>query len=452
MASCAIGFQAGFILGCAEVLDYVVNATSLTALFIACLAQQWPELTPFEPLLLLVSVVFTCAILKLGGKTFWRFTFVLAVLLLLWIVIYCLGAIPYLDYAANAGGLDSAFLGDFQMWFSQLPNGIWLYTGIEGLNTLCNEVHDPTASIPRGQVACMLTVFATAIAIYVVALGLPPGFEALPTVFAILNGLFDQLFNISDDMATLLTLSSIWAGIPGLVLCSSNIIASMSESKLLGIDLHERHATFETPARALVFTCSFMLILCFIMLYSPTGSAVLLAISSLLTYLVYISQCVGYIFLKRRFRTMPRSFHSPLGVPGAAFSTLVFSFCAISSVAVKDTDVECLVLASCLVLLLSLYYQCYAKSRQTISEDERKLLFFVHIANNNNARRRHTLHSLLKRWLKYVPTTVSYKSPSKARPTSAKVYIANSKKSIAKAAKDAKHNVDRRIDSLSKIQ
>ncbi|KAF0725160.1 hypothetical protein Ae201684_016312 [Aphanomyces euteiches] len=265
---------------------------------------------------------------------------------------------------------------------------------------------------------------------------LPPGFDALPTVFAILNGLFDQLFNISDDMATLLTLPSIWAGIPGLVLCSSNIIASMSESKLLGIDLHERHATFETPARALVFTCSFMLVLCFIMLYSPTGSAVLLAISSLLTYLVYISQGVGYIFLKRR----------------AVFSALVFSFCAISSVAVKDTDVECLVLASCLVLLLSLYYQCYAKSRQTISEDERKLLFFVHIANKNNARRRHTLHSLLKRWLKYVPTTVSYKSPSKARPTSAKVYIANSKKSIAKAAKDAKHNVDRRIDSLSKIQ
>ncbi|KAF0725166.1 hypothetical protein Ae201684P_007556 [Aphanomyces euteiches] len=66
LSRCAIGFQAGFILGCAEVLDYVVNAASLTALFIACLAQQWPELTPFEPLLLVVSVVFTCAILLMS--------------------------------------------------------------------------------------------------------------------------------------------------------------------------------------------------------------------------------------------------------------------------------------------------------------------------------------------------------------------------------------------------
>ncbi|KAH9144025.1 hypothetical protein AeRB84_012009 [Aphanomyces euteiches] len=134
-----------------------------------------------------------------------------------------------------------------------------MFTGVEALNTLCNEVYDPKNFIPHGQIACVLTVFVTAIAIYMVTLGPTPGIYDLPNVFAIFNGCYTQLLNISDETSTLLSLPACLACIPGLLLSSSNIVASMSkESKLLPFDVHTRHATFHTAVPALACTCSIL--------------------------------------------------------------------------------------------------------------------------------------------------------------------------------------------------
>jgi hypothetical protein len=40
---------------------------------------------------------------------------------------------------------------------------------------------------------------------------------------------------------------------------------------------------------------------------------------------VYVTQCVGFICLRLQFADLPRSWYSPLGIPGAVFSILIFT-------------------------------------------------------------------------------------------------------------------------------
>ncbi|CAK5190881.1 unnamed protein product, partial [Aphanomyces euteiches] len=62
---------------------------------------------------------------------------------------------------------------------------------------------------------------------------------------------------------------------------------------------------------------------------------------------------------------------------------------------IQDTTLSCFLSVASVVLLLSFYYQVYAKSRQAFSEDERKILIFAHIAKNNDAKRKASAHRLL---------------------------------------------------------
>ncbi|KAG9406228.1 hypothetical protein AC1031_002554 [Aphanomyces cochlioides] len=350
LSRCTIGFQAGFILGCAEILEYLMNLSSVNVVFGRMVVSIWPEWEPYRLLIWFLTIASSSLLVGIGGKLYWRFILGLAVFLLLQVVIF---------YGQYAGGPEYTFIGGSKLWFAVFPFGVWMLSGIEALNTLCNEVRDPKKMIPRGQAACCLTVFATACCIYIVAIGLPPGLEALMGTMVTFNNCYTKMFKITETFSTILFFPACLACLPGLLLSSANILASMSESKLLPYDDHTRHSTLHSPIRALLCTSTWAFATCFITAYAPDFDYTMYSVTIVFSCLAYTSQCFSYAYLKRRYETMPREFHSPLGVSGAVYAALIFTCCAI----------------------------VYAKDRQTISEDERKILFFAHIANNNAKRR-----------------------------------------------------------------
>ncbi|CAK4086442.1 unnamed protein product [Aphanomyces euteiches] len=364
LSRCTIGFQAGFILGCAETLD-------VTVIFGRLVASIWPEWEPYQPLIWFLTIASSSLLVAIGGKLYWRFILGLAVFLFLQTLIFCLGCLQYLDYGQYAGGPEYTFVGGPELWFAVFPFGVWMFSGIEALNTLCNEVRDPKTMIPRGQVACSLTVFATACSIYIVAIGLPPGLEALMGSLVIFNNCYIEMFKITDTFSTILFFPACLSSFPGLLLSSSNILASMSESKLLPYDVHTRHPTLHSPIRALLCTSTWAFATCFITAYLPDFDYTMYSVTILFSCLAFTSQCFGYAYLKRRYKTMSREFHSPLGVPGAVYAVLIFTCCAISTLVIQETNLSCTITVVCVFGALSLYYQVYAKTRQTISEDER---------------------------------------------------------------------------------
>ncbi|KAG9398086.1 hypothetical protein AC1031_015006 [Aphanomyces cochlioides] len=366
------------------------------------MAGQKPALAPFQPLIWLVVTLLSFLLLAIGGKLFWRFVLVVAVVFVLQVVVFIFLAVSYVDYGLNSG---RAFHGGLSVWLSVMPFGMWLFTGTEGLNTLANEVHDPKTSIPRARPS--------------VDIGLPTGMD---------DSLDSKLFNLAIDHAMIWTSLASLACMSGVLLAASNIVASMSESRrLLPLDLHSRHAKLHSPIRALVCTSLIKFSFCCVMFYFPQATPAVFGVVSLSSCMGYISQSIGYIVLKRRFRAMTRTFHSPFGIPGAVYAMAVFSCCATSVLFVQNTSLSSFVHFGSILVVMAVYYQSYAKSRQAFSEDERKFLLFVHIANNNDAKRRSSTsrRPFVRRFLRYVNTAMSSKKRSSTTARSGKIYVAS---------------------------
>ncbi|KAH9144026.1 hypothetical protein AeRB84_012010, partial [Aphanomyces euteiches] len=237
LSRCALGFQAGLLMGCCEVLEYTLLLAAMTIIFAQTLTVQKPELGSYQPLIWFVHILVTFILLALGGKIYWRFVLVVAILSILQVVVFVILAAPVDDYALNSGGAATAFLGDFKNWFAVLPFGLYLFTGTEGLSTLANEAHDPRHAIPRGHIASILTLFTTASSIYIVSRGLPLYMDI---------SLDGQLFKMSKQVAIVWTTISSLACTSAVLLAASNIVESMSESRLFPCELHGRHAKLHT--------------------------------------------------------------------------------------------------------------------------------------------------------------------------------------------------------------
>ncbi|CAK4431170.1 unnamed protein product [Aphanomyces euteiches] len=417
LSRCALGFQAGLLMGCCEVLEYTLLLAAMTIIFAQTLTVQKPELGSYQPLIWFVHILVTFILLALGGKIYWRFVLVVAILSILQVVVFVILAAPVDDYALNSGGAATAFLGDFKNWFAVLPFGLYLFTGTEGLSTLANEAHDPRHAIPRGHIASILTLFTTASSIYIVSRGLPLYMDI---------SLDGQLFKMSKQVAIVWTTISSLACTSAVLLAASNIVESMSESRLFPCELHGRHAKLHTPIRAILCASLMEFIFCCVTFYYPPSAYPIFSFLSL-------ASCMAGVL-------NPWLELLPFGIYGAIYSMTIYSMtiflcCSISVVFVQNTDIWCFILSLTIFILLSIYYQCYAKSRQSFSEDERKLLLFVHIANNNDAKHRSpsssTSYRILKRLSKYLKNASKGMSTMKgsSAASSAKVFVTNGKQS-----------------------
>ena len=57
----------------------------------------------------------------------------------------------------------------------------WFFVGVESLSFAVNNSADPKKSVPRAQIGCVLTLFATMMLVLFVSCSLPEGVEALST-------------------------------------------------------------------------------------------------------------------------------------------------------------------------------------------------------------------------------------------------------------------------------
>ncbi|ETV81873.1 hypothetical protein, variant 3 [Aphanomyces astaci] len=392
LSRCTLGFYAGFILGCCEILEYVLYVASVNVMLGKTVVGQWSELEPFQPIVWMISHALAIAMLIVGGQVFWRANLVLALILVVQVVVFIGGSAPSVNFSAYAGGPEHYFQGSASDWVATLPTAMWLYAGIESINTLSNDVDNPRGAIPKGQMSAMTTVFLSSVGIYIIAIGLPPGIDALPSTRAIFNGGYHTLFNLSDTHTTLLSIPACFSSTPGFLFASGNILSAMAESKLFPRALCRRHVTYGTPIYALLVTSAMSFGLCFGEMYALDAARVFYHSSMFFGTAAYTAQCVGYVFLKKRYKNIPRTFRSPLGVAGAGVAICVFTLCALSILMFQDTQTGTSKAAMVVVLaVLSMYYHLFAKSRQTISDDEQKLLFFAHVAKHNNSKKRNRM-------------------------------------------------------------
>ncbi|KDO17305.1 hypothetical protein SPRG_17112 [Saprolegnia parasitica CBS 223.65] len=125
---------------------------------------------------------------------------------------------------------------------------------------------------------------------------------------------------------------------------------------------------------------------CLAAYFVPSVNTHLFSVCMLSSFCAYSAQCYGYIYLRRRFHHLERTFTSPLGVPGAVFAFCVWQLNILSILGFQTSPGVAFGAFAVLWCLLTIYYYAYAKHRQTISDDERKILFVAHVANYNASR------------------------------------------------------------------
>ncbi|KAF0689834.1 Aste57867_18746 [Aphanomyces stellatus] len=321
----SMGYFCGFLVGCCETLQYIIYTSSsvlvLTDMLVVCL---FPGITYFaiKPLLWILIYATILALHLRGHHLFWRTNALLAAVSLAVLVVYIGGSLPTVHFSQYAGGPAWQFRGGGAAFLRHLPLTAWFFVGIESLNTVSNMVARPKHIIPFGQVACMLTLLVTSASVFFVAVSLPPGVASLATDLVVLNAGFTTMLSIPAAAATALSIPATFATIYGFVFSYSSILASMAASKLLPSHLAFHHPTYQSHPVAAAAGSALGLVFCAVTT-AASPNIQLYNVCMTFGFLANVAQCWNFLYFSIRFKHVPRTFHSPLGVGGAVVAIAV---------------------------------------------------------------------------------------------------------------------------------
>ncbi|KDO28438.1 hypothetical protein SPRG_06676 [Saprolegnia parasitica CBS 223.65] len=378
LARCSLGFSVGFLVGMCEILEYIAYVASSVLSLTQLVLILAPSLVDVQPLLWLLIYGVSICIQGIGGPLFWRTTLLLAVVSFSILLLWALGSASYVAYPATLPHHNGD--GSLKTFMTNLPLAAWLYVGVEAVSLASDEVENAKAVVPKAQLYCILTLLATSVVSVVLCVGLPPGVDQLPTVLATMSSGFILFTGLSDQVVTAFAIPATFATVFGFIFAYGKLIAALASSQLLPHVCAHQFGPHKTPLVALLLGSCVGYLLCLLVFFCPGVGHNLFNICMLSASTGYASQCVGYVVLRRKFKHIQRSQPSVFGIPGAMYALAVWALVIVAIAGFQNDSGTALMSFLSLLCLLSVYYHGYAKTRQTFSEDERKVLFVAHIA------------------------------------------------------------------------
>ncbi|OQR89085.1 Amino Acid-Polyamine-Organocation (APC) Family [Achlya hypogyna] len=394
LGRCTIGFTVGFLVACCEILEYIAHTSTAMLSLTSLLTHYNPALAIYAPILWFVLFILIIGIHIYGSTLFWRVNLAICILSLGLTIIWAGGSIPYLNFNDTLTA-DTLVIGGASGCMQAIPSATWLFVGLEALSTAGDDVADPRVTVPTGQRRAIYTLFITGFVSLIFVAGLPPGVDYLPNVGVTTSTGFMAMFGISDEHATLLAIPTSFGTTYGFVFAYTKLLTAVASSNLISPYFQMRFFQNQTPAISLVTGAVLAYLLC--SMCFPATTNVPYNVCMLSATVAYSTQCYGYIYLKRNFGHLERKYTSPLGVPGAVFSMVVWLVIIVSIAFFQDDNGAAVVTFVALEVVLVLYYHYYAKHSQIFSEEERKILFVTHVAKFNNKKKsKHTSKSTLR--------------------------------------------------------
>ena len=342
LARVTLGFYTGFLIGCCEIIEYIVYV-SISVLSLGTMFGHITGMDPkFEPLVWVASYVSAVSVYCYGGRLFWIVNMLLAISSFVILVIYCLGSLKFADFRnaqyvtwdslttslpaeISGGGSGTAwFVGGFSSFMYVLPLPAWFYVGIESINFACTDIDEPKKNMPKSSLTCIATLVVTSFAVLFISSSLPLTADtsdpssSLATSSAPLSIGFRLMFNITDAAAMALSLPATYATAFGFIFSYGRLMISMSESRLLPRCFRKMHSLAYITGSLISFG------VCLLVYFVPLVNKYLFNITILSGFCAYTSQLYGFIMLRTRFKSLPRKFHSPVGIPGAVVGIIIF--------------------------------------------------------------------------------------------------------------------------------
>jgi L-asparagine transporter-like permease len=188
-------------------------------------------------------------------------------------------------------------------------------------------------------------------------------------------------FAIHPIYATILSLPATYATAFGFIYSYGRLIEAMANSKLLPKVCKLTTDSSGTPYVAMIAGSIVGYGICLLCYFVPSITIHLFDICILSAFMTYSSQSISYIYMKIHYSSIERAFKSPLGIYGAVFALVVWVLGAISVVVFANDDYFAVKVFSSLCAILGLYYYFFVRATQTISDEERQILFVAHVIN-----------------------------------------------------------------------
>ena len=395
MARVVLGFHAGFLIASFEFLEYVVFLSQSAQYLGETMAGFLDMHKSMAPVISLLFFVFCGVVVLSGDRWFWRVNGLLAVVSLLILVAYCLGSLPYVDFAKHASferntsnfmAPENWFVGGMRAFMHVLPLTTWGFGGLESAALLSDMTAEPRVNVPRGMIAGTLTMVCVIFAMVFIAASLHPGIRNLQSQSYLMD---DGWYSMGVSLET-----GRWLVLPaqvamgfGFVLPASKLLRAMVSSNLLPSLVPEEKDEQWSQRVCVVAVLVVGMMVCLWSMYQP--SLHIANIPILFAQVTYLSNLFAFYKLRTDFSSREHKFRSPFGIPGAVFAACMFVLIGASVIGFQDSYYPPLFVGS-VIVVLTIYYFAYAKKHQHFSDDEQKSLLVLHVILNNRNKKKNS--------------------------------------------------------------
>jgi ethanolamine permease len=380
LARVTAGIFPGYLVGCYDALSTITYVASSVLALGATITELTGASQSLEPLYWAIFYITAMAIHCYGGRFFWKFNMFLALVSLVLLLVYILGAARWANFSVYAVGDSHGqwFKGGLREFTRQVYISTWFFVGVEGITIACQDVPNPKHNIPRGYLTCVWTLFFTAFGTFFVCVSLPPESNALPDSLAPLQMGYHLIFQIPLKLSIIFTLPALYATAFGFMFFYGRQLRAMGNAGLVNPMIGTSLEKYKTPFNGLLFGSAIGYSICLPCFFFPSFGGYLFQMSMLCCTMIYLSQFASYVVFKSLLGNIKREYHSPLGVAGAMVGAVVFLLIMISIAFFQD-DFYTLIAFVLFTLLSSIYYYLYVKDRQFFSVEEKTVLMAAHV-------------------------------------------------------------------------
>lgn len=388
---CVLGPLIGYLIGFFEAMQYIMFMTTCLSYVGRILGRVFHTARVYQPLYWLCFYILAVPFQLLGGNLFWKASVLLGLWIILLALIYILGNAGDAHMTSSTITSHTPFhAGNEMRYLHYFPVGGWCFKGIEVMTLTCENIANPGQNVPRAIMASVSTMVVLILALILVVGSISPGVEIVMKKTFPLNLGLQNVFGVSDNWASLITLPTVIGTFFCFLYAGSHQLYAMASSGLFNPVMKETFGVNRVPyvAVLVVIVVSFTIQVILFYNMSDRYLDVLFTLSMMSSSPVYVCLCISYMIYSTKFGNLDRSYRSPFGMVGAVFALAVQLMNFISLIGFpSQTDVSSSLFCSALGLAL-IYYFLVAKKRQFFSKEEQKKFLKVYVVNANKDRHR----------------------------------------------------------------
>ncbi|MBN8785831.1 MAG: ethanolamine permease [Terrimonas sp.] len=309
-ATRALGKDAGFIAGMAQIIEFVFAPPAIAAAIGAYFHIFFPQV-PVTVIAIVAYIIFTSLNIY-GVKAAATFELVITILAVVELLIFAGATLPHFEWKNVT---ENAFPNGIKGAWAAIPFAIWFFLAIEGVANVAEEAVNPQRNILIGFGSALLTLIILCILTFLSSVGVAgweaivypsPGAEPsdspLPLALAKITGNSGWLYHLLITIG----LMGLVASFHGIILAAGRATFEFGRVGYIPLAIGKVHRKFKTPANALLIN---MVVGIIALLTGKTSEIITIACFGALT--LYIFSMITVLVLRKKEPDIERPFKVP---------------------------------------------------------------------------------------------------------------------------------------------